>query len=142
MSYSRYLPQSTDISPVKPATEKVPISPSLGRWTNTNVNSQGISHFEIKQDSTSPTGLAIRVFAHTDDGLKNWGDTAISKVFEDDINQLGDDAFMAEYQFDFLTVRLQGNTNLGLIIMTALNTFNDDSGRMDYFAREYYRRQN
>lgn len=141
MSYSRYLPRSTDIPPAKPTTEIAKISSLIGRWTNTNVNSQGISHFEIKQDSTSLTGLAIRVFAHTDDGLKNWGDTAISTVFEDDIHQLDDDAFMAEYQFDFLTVRLQGYTNLGLIIMTALNTFKDDSGRMNYFAREFYRRQ-
>ncbi|MFT4927439.1 MAG: hypothetical protein ACI8WB_003546 [Phenylobacterium sp.] len=140
MSYSRYLP-STDESPATLSADNPPVPSLVGQWTNTNVNSQGIGQFEIKQDSTSPTGLVITVSSQTDDGLKNWGATPITTVFEDDINQLDDDAFIAEYQFDFLTVRLQGNTNLGLIIMTALNTFSDDSGRMNYFAREYYRRQ-
>jgi hypothetical protein len=43
--------------------------------------------------------------------------------------------------FDFMSLHLQANMSLGLLIIASFNMFKDGSGRSDYFCREFYRRE-
>jgi hypothetical protein len=47
-------------------------------------------------------------------------------------------AFRATYDFGFLETRLEANLSLGLLVIANLNTFRDDSGRSNYFSREFF----
>ncbi|WP_281557562.1 hypothetical protein [Thalassomonas sp. RHCl1] len=115
----------------------------IGSWANTNKNSQEIRRFEIQEKvpGDKDNVLLLRVYSAADEGEKNWGETEITTLFEDDINKAGFDAFVAEYRFEHEQVRLQANMNLGLIIMTALHTYKGDGDHKNYFSREYFRRQ-
>jgi len=146
MNYSLYLSSEKQAAP----TEKAPAQSEtlsrphglalIGCWANTNKNSQEIRKFEIRE-SPRDNALLLTVHSAGDKGDKNWGETEITTLFEDDINKAGFDAFVAEYRFEHQQVRLQANMNLGLIIMTALHTYKGDGEQKNYFSREYFRRQ-
>ncbi|WDE08045.1 hypothetical protein SG34_014790 [Thalassomonas viridans] len=148
MNYSLYL-SSEEQAPTE-ATSAVPetlIGPPgqalIGCWANTNKNSREILRFEIREKSPDDKDSALLLTVHSaaDDGEKNWGESEITTLFEDNINKAGFDAFIAEYHFDGQQVRLQANMNLGLLIMTALHTYKGEGGQRNYFSREYFRRQ-
>ncbi|WDE14303.1 hypothetical protein [Thalassomonas haliotis] len=148
MKHSLYLSPEAQAA----ASENPPVTTDLPRpqglaligcWVNTNKNSQDIQRFEIREKvpGDKEIVLLLRVYSVGGEGEESWGETEISTLFEDDINKAGYDAFVAEYRFEHEQVRLQANTNLGLIIMTALHTCKGDDGQKNYFCREYFRRQ-
>ncbi len=49
-------------------------------------------------------------------------------------------AFSAVYDFGFEEVRLQANVKLGVLVVASFNRFRDESGRSNYFGREFFYR--
>jgi hypothetical protein len=109
----------------------------LGTWVNTNPESEGIVKLIV---SEGPAGLRVRVFGAGSPQPEDWGEVAVEKLFGDGLAATRAAAFTARFDRGFLGVQVQGNQNLGLLVVASFNRFQDGSGRSDFFAREFYHR--
>ena len=118
-----------------PLAVNVDLAPHLGTWRNTYQHTRGISHLELLRD-----GDGFLVHAHGVATERNWG--AVSAVaYADGVGSRNPSGFFAKYDFGFIEMQLAANFNKGLLIVAAYNHFNDDSGRADYFTREFFYHQ-
>ena len=62
----------------------------------------------------------------------------VDDLFADELDSRTAISFTAEYDFDFQHTELQTNLNLGLMIVTSLNTFKDNIAKSNCFSREYF----
>ncbi len=106
--------------------------PYLGQWRNSNPKSTGISSFTLAR-----RGDAVVIRAESADSAVVWPETEIT-MFATSVAGDKLSAFSALIDFGFMESFLAGNINLGLIVIATFNRFKDESGRADYFAREYY----
>jgi hypothetical protein len=114
------------------------ISALLGTWINTNRKARGIAQVVLSTDDDGQ--LMVHTFGADAPMLYDWGAVHADVVYAENLQSHAGMAFTARYDFDFLQAHLQGNLNLGLLVLASFNTFTDDSGRSDYFAREFFYR--
>lgn len=113
---------------------KVDLSPFLGKWKNTKLNSGQIPELEIKLVDGQ---LLLHAFGAYNDGLKDWGTTTCT-VFTDNVESDCANAFSAKYSFDQIDVAITSNVKLGVLVVQTYTTFNDNSSRFNYYTREFY----
>ena len=67
----------------------------------------------------------------------DWGETFIEPF---PLTTAGGEAaaFRAAYDFDFARVAILAYLNKRLLVVDAYTTFQDDSGRSNYFARDHF----
>lgn len=118
--------------------DPVDLDPLSGTWVNTNVQSTGITKAVVNQDGGE---LSLRVFGASDGEPCDWGEVDVTSTFAESINSGRAISFIASYDFGFLKTELQANIAKGLLIITSLNRFKDDSARSDFFAREFFYRE-
>jgi hypothetical protein len=108
----------------------------LGDWRNTSAEG-GISR--IVCEPSGEGRLTIHCYAAFEPEIRDWG-TVDAPVFAltFDARQAG--AFSAVYDFGFEEVRLQANVKLGVLVVASFNRFRDESGRSNYFGREFFYR--
>jgi hypothetical protein len=112
-------------------------SPIVGHWINTNLSTPGIARVVV----TSRDGnLSIRVFAASGHAPHEWGDADVEVVYSNGVTSQAAMAFVATYDFGYLQTRVEANLSLGLLVVATFNTFRDDSGRFNFFAREFFYR--
>jgi hypothetical protein len=109
------------------------LSVLLGDWRNTNAAGR------IARIVCEPAGddgrMRVRSYA---DG-KDWGSVdapVFAFTFESD--QAG--AFLAIYGLGSEEIRLQANVKSGVLVVVTLTRFLDESGRSNYFDREFFYR--
>jgi hypothetical protein len=110
----------------------------LGTWVNTNPGTRGIAKLVVSQQDRS---LFLRIFGFQSPSLIDWGLTPIEAVYARDVNSGEPMAFEARYDMDFMEVQVQANFSLGLLVLACFNTFKDQSGRENYFSREFFCRE-
>ena len=106
----------------------------IGTWINSNLHTSGIARTVM---SESNGNLSLRVYAIGPDGLIDWGTTDVSVFASTPASKTGA-GFTCLYDFGFAEVRLQGMIMKGLLVLAQLQRFKDQSGRVDYFVREYF----
>jgi hypothetical protein len=106
----------------------------LGVWVNSNPETQGIARMVM---SESGGRLSLRVQAVGPDGLIDWGETDV-RVFSSSPSSRAGVGFACRYDFGFAETRLQAMILKGLVVLAQFHTFKDDSGRADFFVREYF----
>jgi hypothetical protein len=112
--------------------------PLLGTWSNTNSSTWGIAKLTISQEE----GTAyVRVFGSGPSDLIDWGKKPIETIYAKDAGSAEAVAFDARYDLGFMHVVMEANVNLGLLVVACLNTFKDNSGRSNYFSREFFWRR-
>lgn len=105
-----------------------------GTWINSNLDTNSIARINI----TNTNGkLQLQVFAIGPDGLIDWG-TSDAHVFASGPASHTAAGFTCRYDFGFAETRLQAMIMKGLLVLAQFHLFKDDSGRADYFLREYY----
>jgi hypothetical protein len=104
----------------------------LGDWRNTNP-SGGIGRIVCTAAGDG------RMTVHCSSSCRDWG-VAGAPVFAFTFDSDEAGAFAAVYDFGFEEVRLQANVKLGVLVVATFNSFNDDSGRSNYFNREFFYR--
>ncbi len=114
--------------------EPLDTSGLAGVWINSNPDTTGIARMEFSEVEGKPS---VRVDAIGPDGLIDWG-TAPLKLFAAAPGSRKTAGFTCIYDFGFAETRLQAMIMKGLIVLAQFHKFKDDSGRMDYFVREYY----
>ena len=81
--------------------------------------------------------LSLRVYAIGPNGLIDWGSTGIN-VFTPAPTSAVASGFTAAFDLGFIDIRLEAMILKGLIVLAQIHTFKDNSGRADYFVREYF----
>ena len=114
--------------------EPLDVSALAGVWINSNPDTDGIARMEF-----SDTGwqLSVRVHAIGPDGLVDWGLAPI-KLFASSPKSRASAGFTCTYDFGFAETRLQAMIMKGLIVLAQFHKFKDNSGRMEFFVREYF----
>ena len=106
----------------------------IGTWINSNPNTSGIARIVI---SRSNGNLSLRAYAVSPEGLIDWGSVDINVFASTPTSEAGA-GFTCLYDFGFAEARLQGMIMKGLLVLAQLQKFKDESGRVDYFVREYF----
>lgn len=122
---------------VMPQTERGKLDPAdlTGRWINTNSHGRGIQEIAIDIERDE---VRLRAFSLGTEALCAWGTTLADRVYGSDVRAKRAMAFTARYHFGAFQTELQGNMNLGLLVVASFNRIG--SLGYDYFAREFYRR--
>jgi hypothetical protein len=135
LSYSR---QEDHIDHSFSQPSSISLDSLLGTWVNTKPSGAGIAKFEISAGDGSPV---LRIFGVGLGSMIDWGRTPVETVYTKDAATPEPMAFQARFDLGFMEVRVQGNFSLGLMVLACLNIFKDDSGRTNYFSREFFYRK-
>lgn len=111
------------------------VTPLVGTWINANPDTSGIARVVIGEEAGEVT---LQVFAIGLEGLIDWGREQGVTLFAGDPASDSTAGFTYLYDFGFAETLLQGNINKGLLVLAQFHRFKDDSGRADYFTREYF----
>jgi len=111
----------------------------LGRWVNTNLETQGVAEIIIEQEGERFSVSVVGVGA---DGPIQWPKsraTALANL-EEEAGQRAL-ALSATFDFDFMRAETYLRVNKGVLVIVLFNTFRDHSGRSNYVNREFFYRQ-
>jgi hypothetical protein len=111
---------------------RVDLSQFLGTWINTFRDTRSITRFVLAQASAGYT-----ITAYVSDGV---GDLGAAEVvpFAPNVDSRQADGFTAGYDVGFLEMALAAYYTKGLIVVSQYTRFKDQSGRPDYFNREFF----
>jgi hypothetical protein len=125
-----------------PRSEEQPIAnsihpePLLGTWRNTNTATRGIASAML---SYKDKQIVVRIIAPGDPEPSDWGE-AMASLFATDASSPEAMAFSAFYDFDFMETQLQAHVRQGVLIIAKFDRFKDNSGRSNYFSKEFFYR--
>lgn len=109
----------------------------LGTWQNTNGKTLNIHSVKF---SLVEGALKMQVFGVCQPAFCDWGETDC-QVFSDSISSSVITGISAAYDFGFKKTQIAGNMKQGVLVLQVYHSFQDDSGRINYFSREFYYRQ-
>ena len=116
------------------AAKPIDTSALPGIWINSNPDTNGIARIVM---SESGGNLSLQTYAVGPDRLIDWGTVAVN-VFAATPSSRVAAGFTCTYDFGFVETELQGMIMKGLLVLAQLHRFKDESGRADYFVREYF----
>jgi hypothetical protein len=126
------------VAPAPPAP-RVAVELMAGRWLKTNEKAQWIGRVDIDVDGDD---LVVHVFGG---GLgpspADWG-TARSEILYGSWLTSGDGlagAFLCRFELPDASVEVQGNLNLGLLVVATYVTFREPGPHANRFTREFFR---
>lgn len=117
------------------AVAVVNVTPLLGEWINTNPATRGIVKAVIRRELDD---VFVQILGAASPSPRNWGEARVEALYSSSVQALDAMALTATYDFGFLETRLEANLSLGLLVIANFNTFRDDSGRANYFSREFF----
>lgn len=117
------------------------LEPYLGMWEKTNEKpGQWIRRVTITRDGAS--NIAVHLWGGDAPSPQDWGASPADALFANAINASTGAGFIVRYDLGFLQSEMQGNVNLGLLVLAGFNRFRDGSERSDIFTREFFHRVN
>ncbi|HEY6333347.1 MAG TPA: hypothetical protein VI756_28745 [Blastocatellia bacterium] len=111
------------------------VSGLLGTWVNSNPDTTGVARMTVGESGGK---FSVRVYAIGPEGIVDWGSADISVYASSPTTHVAT-GFTCVYDFGFVETRLQAMILKGLIVLAQIHRFKDDSGRTDYFVREYFK---
>ena len=125
--------------PLVPEAPRIDISLMAGRWLKTNEKAQWIGRVDIDVDGDD---LVVHVFGGgAGPSPADWG-TARSEIVYGSWLNSGDGlagAFLCRYELPDASVEVQGNLNLGLLVVATYVTFHEPGPLANRFTREFFR---
>lgn len=118
------------------ATGKGPVDPAplAGTWLNTDKKSRGIAKLVL---TLNDGALMVRAFGACDPEFRDWGEVE-GAAFSNGVSSTEGMAFTALFSFGFMETQLAVYLKGGILVLDSFNTFNDNSGRSNYFSREFF----
>ena len=107
----------------------------LGRWLNTDSENAGIHEVSF---NNSDGRLTLQVLANTDNGLIDLGVIDVT-VMSDSPDSKEGTKFAVACDLGFMQVRMHGWVKLGVLVFSVFNHYADNSGRSNFFTREFFR---
>jgi hypothetical protein len=110
----------------------------LGSWRNTDRGSSGGTHRLVVSERDGE--LSVRGFGVGDPEPYEWGETSAVPLAQ---SSDGDSAwaFKCSFELGFMTTDIAAYGKEGILIAASFNHFADDSGRTDYWTREFFHRE-
>lgn len=118
----------------RPVRPTVDLAPLLGRWVGFSEGLTGVTALELADQSGE---ASVRVFGSGAAESPDWG-AVPAKVFTDDVGRQEAFAFRASYDHGYEDVEVFGYLNRRVLIAELATRFSDDSGRAEYFTRNFY----
>jgi hypothetical protein len=109
-------------------------SPLVGTWYSTNKATRGISQLTLSERDGV---LTLQSFGAWKPSCIDWGPVK-SHAFSAGVGTLVSVGFKASYDFGFLQTVVAAYLNKRILVVDTYNTFNDDSGRFNYFLRDHF----
>ena len=134
METTRYFRAGDQAQADDGANKVIDVSLFIGTWVNTKKDTTGFVKLII---SESDGKLVLRAFGSAPPELSDWGEVE-AFAFSDGVEAHNGRAFSAVYNTDTMEVALQGNLNLGLLVLVSFNRFIDGSSRTNYINREFF----
>ncbi|HKQ51606.1 MAG TPA: hypothetical protein VJT74_04500 [Pyrinomonadaceae bacterium] len=121
-----------------PATRTLNAEKLLGRWLNTDPDTEGVAEIIVEQDGEH---FVVRVKGVGADGLVEWP-VARARVMANLEEEAGQRAvaLAAAFDFGFMHVESYLRVNKGVLVIVAYYTFQDASARANYVNREFFYR--
>jgi len=121
------------------APRRIHVEAMAGRWTKTNDKPQwiGRAHLDVDGDV-----LVVRVLGGgSEHSPSDWG-TARAEIVYGSWLTGGEalaGAFVCRYELPSVSVELQANLNLGLLVVATFVTFREPGCEANRFTREFFR---
>ena len=121
-----------------PATKTLKTDRLIGRWLNTNPDTQGITECLIRYDGELFT---IDILGAGPETPIAWP-TCKTKPLANLEEEAGQRAFAlsATFDFGFMTAETYIRVNKGVLVIVLFASFRDGSKRSDYVTREFFYR--
>lgn len=118
------------------AQKTIDLSTFVGTWVNTKKDTTGFVKLIISEGDRK---LVLRAFGSSEPEPSDWGEVE-AYAFSDRVDSRNGRAFSASYDTGSIEVAMQGNLNLGLLVLVTFNRFKDGSSRTNYINREFFHR--
>ena len=121
-----------------PATRTLHADKLIGRWLNTNPETQGVAEIIIERAGDS---FFVVVLGVGEDGLIAWPRTEATALanLEEEAGQRAL-ALAVDFDFGFMRAETYLRVNKGVLVIVAYYIFLDDSRRSNYVNREFFYR--
>lgn len=121
-----------------PATRTLQADKLIGRWVNTNLETQGVAEIIIERAGES---FFVGVLGVGEDGLIAWPRTEATALanLEEEAGQRAL-ALAVDFDFGFMRAETYLRVNKGVLVIVAYYSFLDDSRRSNYVNREFFYR--
>lgn len=121
-----------------PATRTLHADKLIGRWLNTNPETQGVAEIIIERAGDS---FFVGVLGVGEDGLIAWPRTEATALanLEEEAGQRAL-ALAVDFDFGFMRAETYLRVNKGVLVIVAYYIFLDDSRRSNYVNREFFYR--
>lgn len=108
----------------------------IGRWMNTNRESQGLLEFLVERNDG---GFQVRAVAAGADGPIHWPATPAQAManLEEEGGQRNC-VMLATFDFGFMQTQVQIRANNGVLVLVLFTSFHDECGRSNYVCREFF----
>lgn len=120
------------------APQRIAVEAMAGRWLKTNEKPQWIGRVDVSVDGDA---LVVRVFGGgSEHSPADWGTARTDVVYGSWLT--GGDAlagaFVCRYELPAVSVELQANLNLGLLVVATFVTFREPGPQANRFTREFF----
>jgi hypothetical protein len=121
-----------------PATRTLHADKLIGRWLNTNPETQGVAEITIERAGDR---FFVGVLGVGEDGLIAWPRTEATALanLEEEAGQRAL-ALAVDFDFGFMRAETYLRVNKGVLVIVAYYIFLDDSRRSNYVNREFFYR--
>lgn len=111
------------------------LAPLLGTWSNTNPQTDYITKIIVTERNGV---LLIRAYGSSSPEPADWGEAEANAYVAGGTTKAA--GFHARYDFGALRTELAANEKLGILVIQSYTSFDDGSGRLGHFAREFFHR--
>lgn len=108
----------------------IDLSPFAGRWNKTNEGPQWVHRVETRIDGDA---LYVRLF-----GDEDWGEVRAESVYALNAETDRGGAFLARYALRDAEVEVEGNVNLGLLVLATWVRWREGIAKSNAFTREFF----
>jgi hypothetical protein len=108
-----------------------------GRWYKTSDKPQWIERLELESSGDT---MYVQIFGGTSPSPADWGRVPVKWTYANASNTSSAKAggFVTQYDFDEMSVEVQANYNLGLLVVATFVTFKQPGALSDRFTREFF----
>lgn len=130
----RSLRQAHEVTVARSQDESLDLAAFPGTWTSSDPGTRGVTRLDLEVRDGELVG---RIWGGGPNGPIDWGPSRAEALYADAVTSRSGAGFLLRYDHGFLTSHVEANLKLGVAVLGVYQSFQDASGRHDYFFREF-----
>jgi hypothetical protein len=118
-----------------PGDARLGVDRIVGIWRHTDPQSHGIAQVRVVDNGD---GLSVEISVSGGPAPGSYPPAPVGATFAASPVSRDGMAFFVDYDYGFMQSRLQGNANLGLLVLAGFHDFPGRSAYSNYFSREFF----